>query len=115
MITRLTLVIALLAAVAVGGCGSDDDAGASAGMKPCGDGIFVGPHTSCRFGKSMERSYYAQSKRGLSQFRLSGVVDATNPENGLVYTLHCTFDSPHHCSGRYTGVDGGTTSSASFP
>jgi hypothetical protein len=56
----------------------------------CGNGLSVGPSTSCAFAVSV-RDAYASSG--------SAVVRAYSSTTGQSYTMYCTGTSPHVCTG----------------
>jgi hypothetical protein len=73
---------------------------ASSGETSCGSGVSVGPNTSCPFAHSVRRAYTESG--GASSVR------AHSPVTGLTYTMTCTGDSPHVCTG-------GNNASVYFP
>jgi len=65
---------------------------------PCGDGLSVGPNTSCPFGRKVRSLYPGSSER----------FKVYSPVTGKVYTMSCSTGSPHTCTG-------GHNASVSFP
>jgi hypothetical protein len=57
--------------------------------------VFVGPNTSCGFAQNVEQAYF-QTGGG------SQAVSAYSPATGLTYTIDCTGDVPHACTGGTT-------------
>jgi predicted Ser/Thr protein kinase len=86
-----------------------------ASTKSCGGDLSVGPDTSCPFAHNVEQAYDESS---------GGETDVTaySPDTGLSYTMHCTAEPPHVCSGGKgavvyfdsgpSGSQGGGTSSS---
>jgi|SRR5215211_5704960 len=64
----------------------------------CGDGLSVGPNTSCPFGREVRGSYPGSS----------ATFEVYSPTTGMVYTMSCTTGSPHECKG-------GNNASVYFP
>ena len=58
---------------------------------PCGDGLAVGPNTSCPFAQNVRDAYFTSGG--------SSSVTAASPVTGQVYTMNCTAGSPHVCRG----------------
>ncbi len=58
----------------------------------CGGDVSVGPDTSCAFAQNVEQAYDESS---------GGETDVTaySPTTGETYTMHCTAELPHICTG----------------
>jgi hypothetical protein len=56
----------------------------------CGNGLTVGPNTSCPFAENVRAAYESSG---------SGVLDVYSPTTGLTYRMYCTSGSPHVCTG----------------
>jgi hypothetical protein len=63
--------------------------GATSGSTSCGDGLSVGPNTSCPFGENVRASYPGSG----------GAFQVFSPVTGETYTMRCTTGSPHVCTG----------------
>jgi serine/threonine protein kinase len=65
---------------------------APARTSPCGGDLSVGPDTSCAFAHNVEQAYDESS---------GGETDVTaySPTTGQTYTMHCTAELPHICTG----------------
>jgi serine/threonine kinase PknH len=61
------------------------------GTKSCGGGVSVGPATTCPFARNVRRAYVSSGG--------SSTVAAYSPVTGLTYTMHCTGDTTHVCTG----------------
>jgi hypothetical protein len=72
----------------------------TSGLTSCGVGIWAGPNTSCGFAQNVEQAY--DQTTGGNQ-----VVIANSPATGQTYTIDCTGNTPHFCTG-------GTTNDASI-
>jgi Glucodextranase, domain B len=59
-------------------------------VSDCGGGLLVGPNTSCPFAENV-RSEYDRSGPGW--------IDVYSPVTDQTYTMYCTSDSPHVCTG----------------
>jgi hypothetical protein len=57
----------------------------------CGQGVSAGPNTSCEFALNVAASY--------SQSGGASSIDVYSPVTGRTYTMSCTADSPHTCTG----------------
>lgn len=64
----------------------------------CGDGLSVGPNTSCPFGDQVRALYPGSSNS----------FEVYSPTTGKTYTMSCTTSSPHVCKG-------GNNASVYFP
>ncbi len=64
----------------------------SARTSPCGGDLSVGPDTSCPFAQNVEKAYN-ESSGGETD------VSAYSPSTGETYTMHCTSELPHICTG----------------
>ncbi len=85
---------------AVAGAGSAGAASAaSGGTISCGGDLTVGPNTSCGFAENVEQAY-GQTSGGMQ------TVTAYSPDTNLTYTINCSGNVPHVCTG-------GTTHNAS--
>lgn len=82
-----------------GSSGSPSSGGSSSGSSgsvaggatsTCGDGVSVGPNTSCPFAFRVADAYRSSG---------SSVVDVYSPVTGKTYTMTCTSGSPHVCTG----------------
>lgn len=58
----------------------------------CGDGLSVGPNTSCAFASSVREAYFDNGGG-------SGTVQAFSPVTGETYTMSCTAGAPTTCTG----------------
>jgi serine/threonine protein kinase len=58
----------------------------------CGGDLSVGPDTSCPFAQNVEKAY-DESSGGETD------VSAYSPATGETYTMHCTSELPHICTG----------------
>lgn len=56
----------------------------------CGNGLSVGPSTSCSFAENVRAAYDRSGP---------GTVTAFSPVTGRTYTMYCTSGSPHVCTG----------------
>ncbi len=56
----------------------------------CGEGVTVGPNTSCAFALNVRESYYRNGPGWRSVF---------SPTTGRSYSIYCTASSPHVCTG----------------
>ena len=63
----------------------------TSGTMSCGDGVSVGPNTSCPFAQNVRDAYFSSGG--------SSTVTADSPVTGQVYTMNCTAGSPHVCRG----------------
>jgi hypothetical protein len=72
----------------------------TSGTTSCGDGLSVGPNTSCPFAQNVRDAYFSSGG--------SSTVSAGSPVTGQVYTMNCTAGSPHVCRG-------GNNASVFFP
>lgn len=81
------------------GGGTTNNGGTQTGRTNCGDGISVGPNTTCVFARNVAATYNADPARTIEVY--SPVTDAT-------YTMTCTSGSPHVCTG-------GNNASVYFP
>lgn len=70
----------------------------SSGTSSCGDGLSVGPNTSCAFAENVRSAYPGSSYS----------FQAYSPTTGKLYTMSCTTSSPHVCTG-------GNNASVYFP
>ena len=70
----------------------DFPAGATAS---CGGPVFVGPHTSCPFARSVRKAYTGTGLNGYS----GTTVTAVSPVTGQSYMMKCAGGSPVVCSG----------------
>ena len=70
--------------------GSSGGSGGSGAVSSCGDGVSVGPNTSCPFAFRVADAYRSSS---------ASVVDVYSPVTGRTYTMTCTSGSPHVCTG----------------
>jgi serine/threonine protein kinase len=63
-----------------------------ANTQSCGSDLSVGPDTSCAFAKNVETAYDESS---------GGDTDVTaySPTTGITYSMHCTAEPPHVCTG----------------
>ena len=90
---------------------SDGGAGAPAAPAPtsaasrsseCGEGLSVGPNTTCGFAANVRSDYYSEIGAG------EGTVYSYSPTTGRVYAMYCTAGAPHVCTG-------GNSASVYFP
>jgi hypothetical protein len=72
----------------------------TSGTTSCGDGLSVGPNTSCPFAQNVRDAYFSSGG--------GSTVSAGSPVTGQVYTMNCTAGSPHVCRG-------GNNASVFFP
>lgn len=74
------------------GAGSGSENNPPARTSSCGGDLFVGPDTSCLFAKNVEQAYDESS---------GGETDVTaySPVTKETYTMHCTAEPPHVCTG----------------
>jgi Glucodextranase, domain B len=56
----------------------------------CGDGLLVGPNTSCPFAANVRAEYDRSGP---------GWINVYSPVTGQTYSIYCTSDSPHVCTG----------------
>jgi hypothetical protein len=56
----------------------------------CGNGLSVGPNTSCSFAANVRAEYQRTG---------SGTISVYSPVTGRTYTMYCTSGSPHTCTG----------------
>jgi hypothetical protein len=56
----------------------------------CGNGLTVGPNTSCPFAENVRTAYESSG---------SGVLDVYSPTTGQTYRMYCTSGSPVVCTG----------------
>lgn len=70
----------------------------STGRTSCGDGLSVGPNTSCPFAERVRAAYPGSSAS----------FDVYSPVTGRTYSMSCTTGSPHVCTG-------GNNASVYFP
>jgi hypothetical protein len=59
----------------------------------CGNGLTVGPNTSCAFAENVRSAYESSG---------SGVLDVYSPTTGQTYRMYCTSGSPHVCTGGHS-------------
>jgi hypothetical protein len=76
----------------------------------CGDGLTVGPNTSCPFAQNVRAAYESSG---------SGILDVYSPTTGKTYRMYCTSGSPVVCTGGngasvYFSSGGGGTSYTVF-
>lgn len=71
---------------------------AGSGKTSCGDGLSVGPNTSCPFGREVRAAYPGSGDS----------FEVFSPVTGKTYTMSCTTGSPHVCKG-------GNNASVYFP
>lgn len=62
----------------------------SGGTSSCGNGVSVGPNTTCPFALNVADAYRSSG---------SNVVDVYSPVTGKTYTMTCSSGSPHVCTG----------------
>jgi hypothetical protein len=86
------LVLAAVVVVLVIVLNSDGPRPTGASTSPCGGDLSVGPHTSCAFAKRVEAAY--RSSRGGAT-----TVTAYSPATTQTYSMHCTAELPHVCTG----------------
>lgn len=79
--------------------GSSPPSSGSSGRTDCGDGLSVGPNTTCAFARVVRAEY---RRTGAS------VIEAYSPVTGQTYRMSCTAGSPHVCTG-------GNNASVYFP
>lgn len=68
------------------------------GGTSCGDGLSVGPNTSCPFAKNVRAAFPGSDAS----------FDVYSPVTGETYSMRCTTASPHVCTG-------GNNASVYFP
>ncbi len=79
-----------------GSASSGSSAGSGGGSVPtsgtnsCGNGVSVGPNTTCPFAFNVADAYRSSG---------SNVVDVYSPVTGKTYTMTCSSGSPHVCTG----------------
>lgn len=56
----------------------------------CGDGLLVGPNTSCGFAENVRAEYSGNGP---------GWISVHSPATGRTYNMFCTGSSPHVCTG----------------
>jgi hypothetical protein len=56
----------------------------------CGNGLTVGPNTSCPFAENVRAAYQSSG---------SGTLNVYSPTTGQSYRMYCTSGSPHVCTG----------------
>jgi hypothetical protein len=59
----------------------------------CGNGLTVGPDTTCEFAENVRTEYEFEIGSG------PGKITAYSPANETVYEMYCTAGSPHECTG----------------
>lgn len=64
---------------------------APSGTESCGGGVSVGPATTCPFARNVKRAYVSSGG--------SSTVTAYSPVTGVTYTMHCTGEVTHECTG----------------
>lgn len=79
--------------------GSDTGGTRTGGTSTCGDGISVGPNTTCSFARNVASEYYSNP---------SSTIEVYSPVTGRWYTMSCSSGSPHVCTG-------GNNASVYFP
>jgi hypothetical protein len=65
-------------------------AGYTSGTTACGDGVSVGPNTSCAFAANVQSAY---------DWHGAGIVTAYSPVTDTTYIMTCSGDSPVVCTG----------------
>jgi len=73
-----------------GSAGSSSGSVSSGGTNSCGNGVSVGPNTTCPFAFNVADAYRSSG---------SNVVDVYSPVTGKTYTMTCSSGSPHVCTG----------------
>ena len=69
------------------------------GKTGCGNGIYVGPNTTCVFASNVADVYYSNP---------SSTIEVYSPVTNNTYMMSCTSGSPHVCTG-------GNNASVYFP
>jgi hypothetical protein len=82
-----------------GGSSGGTAAPSTGGRTSCGDGLTVGPNTTCAFARVVRAEYQRTG---------SGTVEAYSPVTERTYTMSCSHGSPHVCVG-------GNNASVYFP
>jgi hypothetical protein len=72
---------------------SESGSSSSAGSTSCGEGLSVGPSTTCGFAANVEADYYSEIGSG------RGSVYSYSPTTGRYYTMYCSAGAPHVCTG----------------
>ncbi len=79
--------------------GGNNTGGTRTGSYSCGDGISVGPNTTCQFARNVAATYNDSP---------ASVIEVYSPVTDRMYTMSCTSGSPHVCTG-------GNNASVYFP
>lgn len=70
--------------------GGNNTGGTRTGSASCGDGISVGPNTTCVFARNVAATYYDNP---------SSTIEVYSPVTDRTYIMSCTGGSPHVCTG----------------
>ena len=73
------------------GSGSGSGGLPSGATQSCGDGVSVGPQTSCPFAQNVASEYHSSGG--------AGTIRVYSPVTDRTYTMTCTSGSPHVCTG----------------
>jgi hypothetical protein len=76
-----------------GGSGTGTGGPAQPALRDCGSGVAANGVTTCGFAQAVRGAYFEQQGSG------PGQVIATSATTGQTYTMTCTGDSPHVCTG----------------
>lgn len=74
-----------------GASGSHTPAQPPSGTKPCGNGVSVGPKTTCPFARNVQQAFTESGG--------SSTISAYSPYTHITYTMHCTGEEVHVCRG----------------
>lgn len=58
----------------------------------CGNGVSVGPNTTCGFAFNVQEAYYNRGGGTVT-------IQAASPTTGMIYTMTCTAGAPTLCKG----------------
>ena len=82
-----------------GGESAPSSSSGSAGRTSCGDGLSVGPNTTCAFARVVRAEYQRTG---------NSTIEAYSPVTARTYVMTCSSGSPHVCVG-------GNNASVYFP